>query len=1492
MSDDEEKSKLRTKYEKDDPNYNQRSSATQNLPPRPRIPRKTKAEKGESSSEDKQTSIEVSNDNEDKSSNEESKIVLPQEFFDDADLTDTNPISHPQMAPPEPTVDPQIVQQIVAAVIAAQNQIQPKSTPKLDLDKLTMSNYVDWARKMKYALQLNNLWINPSTPTNELSEGDKEKSRKAVLFMGCYLDEQNAPFINEKNGQCFSTAWNAIEKFHRPRTSTVLADIHTQIQKIKHKPGQPIETHLMKLEAQFSRLSEINKEIGEEHLVALILSSIHESPTFANVLHSAMWEDETSLTITKVKSVLIATQRQSNTDTEVQAHHAKPFSSGKSYQKRVKRHNRRPKDPINGWKCKTCEMDNHTEENCYKKNRSQTSGMTFRPTHANNIEEEEQNTSAHTVKQISIKERLGHRIKTSPFFTRPSPYLNINPRKSNSIQPSDDVLEINCTEGYELESIDYNDISAHGNENFSFQTKTHQVFPQAHSIDQTNELIKGEMNYQSMNCQERNNEIKTELQKQSIWIIDSGATLHMCQDKNLLSGFIPKSGQNVTISDGSKIPIQGFGTLQMKFKDKLTGLVHTLILDHVAVVPKLTVNLISVQALTTLGFVASFTSDSCYIEHPKANILLGTVVRSAYILKLQVLNQMTKPRINSAMLCIHEWHRRLGHKNIQHVKKIQDTLQLTVDKCQCSHECISCLKGKFHALPFPQQSEKPLQPRDVITTDVCGPLQTQSIGGARYFITFTCANTDYTEVAEMKSKSESKQKLINYINKCKVQFNSVPKIIRGDRGGEFLDNELQSFLENNGITFQCTVPRCPEQNGYSERKNRTLLEGIRTVLFSGNLPKHLWAEALHYVNNTLNNIPKEQNSPSPREKFFNQKFIFPFYEFGSKVFFITNAQNRSKLDSRSLEGLYMGVDHYSKGFRIYSEGKIRIERHVKFIRLKHHHENSIHTEQTPLETSTETSTDVELEPRRSERLRLKQANSIDTSENILEPKTYKQAIASSDKDKWIVAMDQEMNSILRNNTWTEVELPKDRTTIGCKWVYKIKNSENSPQTTYKARLVAQGYTQKFGQDFDEVFAPVTKSATFRLLLTVSSKLNLQVQQYDVKSAFLNGELQEEIYMRPPPGYLSNDKVLKLNKSLYGLKQAARVWNQTLNKAMTNEGFLQSKNDECLYKFQDENYICYAIVHVDDMIFASNSLNLINTKTKALNRSFELKCLGKVQNYLGIEISRDAQGIFAIHQTKYIEKVAEEFNLQDAKGSKYPLDPGYHSLDDSNNLPSNEEYRKLIGMLLYILTNSRPDISVAVAILAQRVTKPRQLDFSEATRIVKYLVATKHEKLHMLDKSSSIPLTAFSDSDWAADRTTRKSISGIVCLVFGSPVSWSSRKQDIVSTSTTESEFYAISEAVKELQWLKNILADFNQIIESPIVIRADNQSTIKMIENPKFSSRTKHIDVRLHFVRESVSIGKFRLLYCPSEENIADLLTKPLAGVKIKFLRNLIGLHE
>jgi transposase InsO family protein len=593
--------------------------------------------------------------------------------------------------------------------------------------------------------------------------------------------------------------------------------------------------------------------------------------------------------------------------------------------------------------------------------------------------------------------------------------------------------------------------------------------------------------------------------KEIDWIIDSGATLHMCNSAEYLMNYTASYGHNVIISDGSKIPIHGYGTLIVHLKDNNNN-VKKVKLNNVAVVPKLSVNLISVRALASLGISIKFTENACMLKYPTTEILFGTLHKNLYILKMSISNK-NGSGYNNALSCIHEWHRKMGHKNIAHIKKIKDKLNLKIDKCDCSNDCEGCLKGKFHALPYPQISEKPMFPRDVVTTDVCGHFRTESIGGSRYFVTFTCANTDYTEVAAIKSKADCKIELIRYLNRCHNQFGRFPKVIRSDRGGEYLDKELQSFLDDNGIIFQCTVPRCPQQNGISERKNRTLLEAVRTMLMTKNLPNNFWAEALHHANNTFNNIPKEYNSPSPKEKFFDKEFSFPFIEFGAPLFFATNSFNRSKLDERGSPGIFLGIDHHSKGFRILADGKIRIERNVKLLspitnKLCNKYKDNITCEDEHKSTPTK-ETKILRKLRRSERIRLKQAiaNNITSTQVPFEPKTYKQAISCDEKDKWIMAMQREINSIEQNNTWTPAELPKGRTAIGCRWVFKIKQSEIDENTRYKARLVAQGYTQKFGVDYDEVFAPVTRSSTFRSLLAIASSRKLYVEQYDVKSAF-------------------------------------------------------------------------------------------------------------------------------------------------------------------------------------------------------------------------------------------------------------------------------------------------------------------------------------------------------------------------------------------------------
>lgn len=403
--------------------------------------------------------------------------------------------------------------------------------------------------------------------------------------------------------------------------------------------------------------------------------------------------------------------------------------------------------------------------------------------------------------------------------------------------------------------------------------------------------------------------------------------------------------------------------------------------------------------------------------------------------------------------------------------------------------------------------------------------------------------------------------------------------------------------------------------------------------------------------------------------------------------------------------------------------------------------------------------------------------------------------------------------------------------------------------------------------------------------------NLVVVQADVTTAFLHGKLKEEIYIRPPPGFPNPGKVYKLHKSLYGLKQSARVWNETLNKALLSIGFRQSVHDKCLYVLNKNAKVSYLIVHVDDILLAASSHEMIKFIISSLQKSFPVKNMGEPSKYLGMNISRDKEG-FCLSQEIYIEKIASDFQLLEAKGSKYPLDPGYHKITDSPPLPPENQFRKIIGMLLYVAINTRPDVAASVNILAQHVATPRQVDMNEAQRVVKYLMATKTLVLHLSSHRNSDTLIAFSDANWAEDKFSRKSVSGVLCLMLGSPISWRSKKQSLVALSTTEAELYALAETVKELKWLRKLLSDFDCNINSPIKIQCDNMSTICMVKNEDISDASKHIDSRIHFVRDEVQHKRFDVIHCPTDLNVADLMTKPLGRIKLEQFREAASLKH
>lgn len=462
------------------------------------------------------------------------------------------------------------------------------------------------------------------------------------------------------------------------------------------------------------------------------------------------------------------------------------------------------------------------------------------------------------------------------------------------------------------------------------------------------------------------------------------------------------------------------------------------------------------------------------------------------------------------------------------------------------------------------------------------------------------------------------------------------------------------------------------------------------------------------------------------------------------------------------------------------------------------------------------------------------------------------------------------------------------------WMFKLKRNSDGQPSKYKARLVAQGFSKKYGVDYDQVFAPVAKQTTLRIMLSVAATNNMKVIHLDAKPDFLNGTLDETIYMKQPPGFLAEgkeDQVCLLKKSIYGLKQSARVWNQTIHETLTNAGVTRSINDKCFYTRTDERGVIYIIIYVDDVLMASNSDEMLQFYEAELRKQYKIENLGEVKNYLGIRIEKHSDGYYTMDQSPYIAQIIKELGLAAAKASNIPLSVGYGKTE-SNIMTTNEKYRRIIGCLLYISVNTRPDVAAAISILARKVEQPTEDDWTELKRVIKYLKGTIDYQLKLKCDMDESQFFGYADADWANDKATRKSNSGYVMMLGSGTISWSCKRQTCVAASSTEAEFISLSSACKEISWLRRLLVDFGFKITKPTVIFEDNQSCLKMVENEEqLSARTKHIDTKFFFVKDHVNNGEVTCIYCPTEEMLADLLTKPLAKERFQKLREALGVN-
>jgi transposase InsO family protein len=524
----------------------------------------------------------------------------------------------------------------------------------------------------------------------------------------------------------------------------------------------------------------------------------------------------------------------------------------------------------------------------------------------------------------------------------------------------------------------------------------------------------------------------------------------------------------------------------------------------------------------------------------------------------------------------------------------------------------------------------------------------------------------------------------------------------------------------------------------------------------------------------------------------------------------------------------------------------------------------------------------------------------DDSANVIceippEPLTFAQAMKTPEANHWKSACEDEISVLSRK--WELVDKPPDRKIIGCKWVFKRKLDGNGKISRYRSRLVVKGYNQIPGEDYRESFAPVAKIATLRTLLAAATHLDWDVYNSDISNAYLNAPLTEATYMTQPDGFNDGSgKVIKLNYSLYGLCQAGHNWNQHINTWLTTIGFLRSKADPCLYTTTRNGRPLSLVIYVDDLIYAGDATT-VKWFQEEIDKKYKAKHEGEVKWILGMKIIRNRQQrTMEITQERKVLDLLHKYQLETSKVSPIPLPAG--TVLTKNPTTNTDEsfvkrYSELVGSLMHLATHTRPDLAHSVSMLCRHMSNPTIQHWNAAMQVLRYLKGTSKIGLNYSgNQDQRLSLHGFVDADYAGCPDTRKSTTGYVFFINSSIISWSSTLQPVIATSSTYAEYIAMSVAAQECKFLREVLNHLGLGSTEPTKIREDNQSAIFLADNPAYHKRSKHIDVRFHYVRECVDNGTIQLVYCPTTEMIADIFTKQLPQPKFNYYRQqLLGQH-
>ncbi|KAH0818354.1 hypothetical protein GEV33_004437 [Tenebrio molitor] len=915
---------------------------------------------------------------------------------------------------------------------------------------------------------------------------------------------------------------------------------------------------------------------------------------------------------------------------------------------------------------------------------------------------------------------------------------------------------------------------------------------------------------------------------------DSGASSHMCSEKAKFQEMKTPKVQTLNLANSCSTKIVGSGTVQLSVEENLT-----VRLDETLYVPDLRSNLLSVAKMTEHGFEVIFRRNEAIVTNPDTGENVMVARRDKDMYYTDELSE--ESRVSQISMSLQEWHERFGHlnekdlKNIIHKQKV-DGIDIKAD--EALPVCETCVKGKY--------------------------LQ---------------------------------------MYKCLVEKKTERKIktVRSDNGTEYTSHYLEDFLKQEGIRHELTVEYTPQQNGVAERKNRSLVETARNRCPSrsleGEIPFKMWTGRTPIVSY--------------------------FRKFGTTAFALDKTPGKGKFDSRSKKCIFIGYSVQSKAYRLWDPEarKVIRSRDVTFTGrnqaendftdfideeiFKKNPENAIEfnvpetqkedkqTETCDLEADGETLVEEEIpvimkrevneeevEPEEEENHENEELHDVAGLIEFGDPQTVSEALSSPEAADWKKAMNAEYEALKRNQTWIIVDRPQGKKTVESRWVLRTKFKKDGSVDRRKARLVAKDFTQKPGIDFNETFAPVARLGSIRLFMAIAVELGLQVHQLDFTSAYLNGEIEEEVFMEVP-----RNKVCLIRKALYGLKQSGRQGYKKLDEKLKQQKLKPLNSDPCVYINKEDGNIVIVVIYVDDLMVASDNPKKLQRLKLELSKSFEMKDLGPLSFCLGIEFTQNVEKqTITMSQSKYIKEILSRFNMENCKGVTTPIN--LNEKLSKEMCPKTEEEKKpvellphqsLVGSLMYLAVSTRPDIAHAVSMLSQFNTNFGEQHWRAAKRILRYLKNT--ENLGLMFKKSGQELVGYADADWGASIDDRRSYTGYVFNFANVAVSWESRKQRTVAMSSTEAEYMALSESTKEAIHLRRFLSE---VLDQPstTIIFNDNQGAGQLSKNNVFHNRTKHVDIRHHFIREAVERGDIKVEYLPTDQMPADVLTKGLSSPK------------